>query len=405
MDDLVSILLLGGIAGVIGIFAYYVVRTYLVPKRVEELAEMIRQGHVGPAISKLNKMIEENERDPYLHFLLGEAHAKQNDLQSAANEYRQVIKISKWSPQVKESAVRSRLAKIYMQNRNYDEAKKEYLILTRLDGANNENFYQVGILFETAGLNDKALPYFKQSAKLKPNHADSFQHIGTIEYNFGNINDAKLALTDGTKGMNGAIAKAEEIAASDPDRYVLLQQFKNPANPAILNRIVAAGFNLIDTADAYCLDDTEAGHSERLVAAARRARLLGIDLLHPRLEPAKADFVAPEAPPVEPQCLAGEAGEEGAVMADDDERAGIALEPVLQPVDRRDVEMVGRLIEQQYVRLARKRAADRGAGQPVRCGSGRRAGRLDRCACCSSRGWACMLRLLSKTISCARAAW
>ena len=33
--------------------------------------------------------------------------------------------------------------------------------------------------------------------------------------------------------MGGAIAKAEEIVASDPDKYVLLQQFKNPANPAI----------------------------------------------------------------------------------------------------------------------------------------------------------------------------
>lgn len=44
---------------------------------------------------------------------------------------------------------------------------------------------------------------------------------------------AKLVLTEGAKGMNGAISKAEEIAAAEPDKYVLLHQFKNPANPAI----------------------------------------------------------------------------------------------------------------------------------------------------------------------------
>ncbi len=44
---------------------------------------------------------------------------------------------------------------------------------------------------------------------------------------------ANVVLTEPPKGMKGAVAKAQEIVASDPDKYVLLQQFDNPANPEI----------------------------------------------------------------------------------------------------------------------------------------------------------------------------
>ncbi len=44
---------------------------------------------------------------------------------------------------------------------------------------------------------------------------------------------AQLILTPGSEGMKGAVTRAEEIAASDPQRWFLPQQFNNPANPAI----------------------------------------------------------------------------------------------------------------------------------------------------------------------------
>jgi len=44
---------------------------------------------------------------------------------------------------------------------------------------------------------------------------------------------ANIVLTEGAQGMKGAIRKAEEIVATDPARHLMLQQFENPANPAI----------------------------------------------------------------------------------------------------------------------------------------------------------------------------
>lgn len=50
---------------------------------------------------------------------------------------------------------------------------------------------------------------------------------------------AELILTPGPEGMGGAIKRAEELAASDPDKYFLPQQFNNPANPEIHRRTTA----------------------------------------------------------------------------------------------------------------------------------------------------------------------
>ena len=80
-----------------------------------------------------------------------------------------------------------------------------------------------------------------------------------------------------------------------------------------------------------------------------RARLLGIDLLGPGLEAAIADLGAPRLPRSSQSDERVSRFRKVRSWLIDDEGAGIAAEPILQPFDRGEIEMVGRLVEQQHV--------------------------------------------------------
>jgi cysteine synthase A len=108
---------------------------------------------------------------------------------------------------------------------------------------------------------------------------------------------AKVVLTEGPKGMGGAIAKAEEIAASDPKRYVLLQQFKNPANPAIHEQ----------TTGPEIWDDTEGAIDILVSGVGTGGTITGISryIKKTRGKPIFSVAVEPAASPVITQKLAG----------------------------------------------------------------------------------------------------
>ncbi|SIO95609.1 cysteine synthase A [Vibrio spartinae] len=109
---------------------------------------------------------------------------------------------------------------------------------------------------------------------------------------------ANLELTEAAKGMKGAINKAEEIVASNPDKYLLLQQFDNPANPEIHEK----------TTGPEIWDATE-GEVDVFVAGVGTGGTLTGTSRYLKDEKGKAIIsvaVEPEESPVITQALAGE---------------------------------------------------------------------------------------------------
>ncbi|MDH4261990.1 MAG: tetratricopeptide repeat protein [Spirochaetia bacterium] len=199
MDDIVTLILMGGIVGIVGLFSFYIFKMYFLPKRIDEIAVMIESGQVALALKKLLALVEDDDHNPYIHFLLGEAYLKNGQTAEAIMEYKQAVRYVVRDSKIKEENIRARLAKLYLDTHNYNEAKKEFLILTKLAPNVGDNFYQVGLLFENAGLGDKALPYYIQAAKIQPRHSDAQYHIGAIQYNAKNIRSAKEALTEAVR--------------------------------------------------------------------------------------------------------------------------------------------------------------------------------------------------------------
>jgi len=167
---------------------------------------------------------------------------------------------------------------------------------------------------------------------------------------------AKLVLTEGAKGMGGAIAKAEEIAASAPDKYVLLQQFKNPANPAIHEATTGPEIweDTDGKIDIFVAGVGTGGTITGVTRYLKKTR--GIDLLSVAVEPA--------ASPVLTQALAGEPIKPGPHKIQ-----GIGAGFVPQILDFSLIDAIETVSNDEAIDYARRLAREEGILAGISCGA------------------------------------
>jgi cysteine synthase A len=158
---------------------------------------------------------------------------------------------------------------------------------------------------------------------------------------------AKLELTDGALGMKGAIAKAEEIAASDPGRFVLLQQFRNPANPQIH----------FETTGPEIWDDSEGAVDVVVAGVGTGGTLSGISRYLKGLQRKTIVSVAvePEASPVIAQTLRKEALKPGPHKIQ-----GIGAGFIPETLDLSLVDQVEAVSNEEAIETARRLACEEG---------------------------------------------
>ena len=167
---------------------------------------------------------------------------------------------------------------------------------------------------------------------------------------------ANLILTEGSKGMQESIERAEQMVAAEPDRYVLLQQFQNPANPQIH----------FTTTGPEIWDDTQ-GKADVLVAGIGTGGTITGVSRYFKLEkkrPLISIGVEPEGSPVISQTLAGQPVEPGPHGIQ-----GIGAGFIPATLDLKMVDRVERVGDEESIEMARRLAREEGILSGISCGA------------------------------------
>ncbi len=167
---------------------------------------------------------------------------------------------------------------------------------------------------------------------------------------------ANLVLTEGAKGMKGAIAKAEEIQASDPDRFFLPQQFKNPANPEIHFR----------TTGPEIWEDTEGGIDVLVSGVGTGGTITGVSryIKGEKKRHLISIAVEPTASPVITQEL-----EHQEIKPGPHKIQGIGAGFIPDNLDMSMVDRVEQVTNEESIEMARRLAREEGILCGISCGA------------------------------------
>ncbi len=179
MELVIAIIILGI---VVAVAAFFLLRSILVPRRVETLRSLLNQNKTQAVIKAAKQLVAKDARNADAHYLLGLAYDQDTKQELALMELKTVNQIGNFDGLVDEVPFRKKIAELYVKFNQPEEALKEYLLLLKRDPNNPDYYFRVGRIFEERSRSDKAAQYYRKAVDLDPRNAEAHGRLGLLLY-------------------------------------------------------------------------------------------------------------------------------------------------------------------------------------------------------------------------------
>ncbi|MFN3411660.1 MAG: tetratricopeptide repeat protein [Exilispira sp.] len=179
--DLTIIVSIG--AAILFILVWVAFKIIFNPLKISKINELINKGEYAEAANICQRMLEKDSDNPVLHYLLGNCYFNLNNFTGAKAEYNYLFRYNLESYNIEEEDVRYKLAEIYLESNQTEEALKELLLIAKKNPGDLKTMLKIGNIFKQFGKWDNAILYFQKALAIDNTNIEAIFSLGEGFYN------------------------------------------------------------------------------------------------------------------------------------------------------------------------------------------------------------------------------
>lgn len=167
------------------------VKSFISPKKLSSVQRLIKEGKYAQAQKTAKALIAKNPRDFLARYWLGNAYIADKKPELAFMEFKTVNQNALFNGDIPEAKFRHTMGELYSKFNEPANAVKEYLLLTKMEPNNAENFYNVGKCYELTGETSSAAGFYQKAISLNKKFAKAHTALGYLLYRNKQYADAR----------------------------------------------------------------------------------------------------------------------------------------------------------------------------------------------------------------------